>query len=92
MKQISFLINVSVNTLDHVKLLLKSLKENLKGQEHEILVFVDSDNEGSLEYLRTQKDNFFDLKIITLVFPPLTLIIFLFISPRTASVSLFLFS
>ena len=65
MERISFLINVSVNTLDHVKLLLKSLKENLKGQEHEILVFVDSDNEGSLEYLRTQKDNFFDLKIIT---------------------------
>jgi GT2 family glycosyltransferase len=65
MKQISFLINTSVNTLDHVKLLLKSLKENLAGKEHEILVFVDSDNEGTVEYLREQKNNFFDLKIIT---------------------------
>ena len=65
MKQISFLINTSVNTLDHVKLLLKSLKENLAGKEHEILIFVDSDNEGTVEWLREQKKDFFDLKIIT---------------------------
>lgn len=65
MKQISFLINTSVNTLDHVKLLLKSLKENLASKEHEILIFVDSDNEGTVDYLREQKKNFFDLKIIT---------------------------
>jgi GT2 family glycosyltransferase len=65
MKQISFLINTSVNTLDHVKLLLKSLKENLAGKEHEILIFVDSDNEGTVDYLREQKKDFFDLKIIT---------------------------
>ena len=65
MDRISFLINTSVNTLDHVKLLLKSLKENLKGQRHEILIFVDSDNEGTVEYLREQKKNFYDLKIIT---------------------------
>jgi len=65
MNQISFIINTSVNTLDHVKLLLKSLKENLKGQRHEILFFVDSDNEGVAQYLRDQKKNFYDLKIIT---------------------------
>lgn len=65
MQQISFLINTSVNTLDHVKLLLRSLKENLVGKEHEILIFVDSDNEGTVEYLREQKQNFYDLKIIT---------------------------
>ena len=65
MKQISFLINTSVNTLDHVKLLLRSLKENLVGKEHEILIFVDSDNEGTVDYLREQKKDFFDLKIIT---------------------------
>lgn len=65
MKQISFLINTSINTLSHVKLLLKSLNENLAGKEHEILVFVDSDNEGTVDYLREQKKNFFDLKIIT---------------------------
>jgi GT2 family glycosyltransferase len=65
MKQISFLINTSVNTLDHVKLLLRSLKENLAGNKHEILIFVDSDNEGTVDYLREQKKDFFDLKIIT---------------------------
>ena len=65
MKQISFLINTSVNTLDHVKLLLRSLKENLAGKEHEVLIFVDSDNEGTVEYLKEQKEDFYDLKIIT---------------------------
>jgi len=65
MNQISFLINCSVNTLDHMKLLMKSLKENLHFNEHEILVFVDSDNEGLTEWLREQKKDFFDLKIIT---------------------------
>lgn len=65
MNQISFVINCSNDTLDHVKLLLKSLKENLAGKEHEILIFVDSDNEGTVEYLKEQKKDFFDLKIIT---------------------------
>lgn len=65
MQPISFLINTSVNTLDHVKLLFRSLKENLVGKEHEILIFVDSDNEGSVEWLRDQKKDFYDLKIIT---------------------------
>jgi len=65
MKQISFLVNTSVNTLDHVKLLLKSLRENLNGKEHEVLIFVDSDNEGTADYLREQKESFYDLKIIT---------------------------
>lgn len=65
MKQISFVINTSVNTRDHVELLLKSLKHNLVGKDHEILIFVDSDNEGTTEYLKDQKKEFNDLKIIT---------------------------
>jgi GT2 family glycosyltransferase len=65
MKSISFLINTSVNTRSHVELLIKSLKENLSGRNHEILVFIDSDNEGTLEYLLQEKNNFFDLRIIT---------------------------
>ena len=65
MQPISFLINTSVNTLDHVKLLLKSLQINLHSKDHEILIFVDSDNENTVEYLRKQKKNFNDLKIIT---------------------------
>ena len=55
MKQISFLINCSNDTLDHVKLLLRSLKKNLHYKKHEILVFVDSDNEGTVEWLKEQK-------------------------------------
>jgi len=65
MKQISFLINTSINTLDHVKLLLKSLRENLYYTNHEIIVFVDSDNEGTVDFLREQKKLFKDLKIVT---------------------------
>jgi GT2 family glycosyltransferase len=65
MKQISFVINTSVNTRDHIELLIRSLKENLSGKEHEILVFVDSDNEGTTEWLKEQKKDFYDLKIIT---------------------------
>jgi|TARA_B100000902_G_scaffold332867_1_gene331065 GT2 family glycosyltransferase len=66
MKNISFLINTSVNTLDHVKVLIKSLKLNLSDEtKHEILVFIDSDNENTKEYLIEQKKNFNDLKIIT---------------------------
>jgi hypothetical protein len=65
MKQISFLINTSVNTLDHVKLLIKSLKKNLHYKKHEILIFVDSDNERTVEWLKEQKKDFYDLKIIT---------------------------
>ena len=66
MKNISFLINTSVNTLDHVKVLIESLKLNLNNQSlHEILVFIDSDNESTEDYLINQKKNFSDLKIIT---------------------------
>ena len=66
MKNISFLINTSVNTLDHVKVLIESLKTNLSDEsKHEILVFVDSDNEGTEKYLINQKKKFTDLKIIT---------------------------
>ena len=44
MKQISFVINTAVNELNHISLLLKSLKLNLDGDKHEILVFIDNDN------------------------------------------------
>ena len=65
MKNISFVTNTSVNTRDHVELLIKSLKDNLDGKEHEILVFIDSDNEDVYGYLKSIKKDFFDLKIIT---------------------------
>jgi len=66
MKPISFLINTSVDMLSHVKLLLTSLSKNLANSNiHEIIIFVDSDNENITEYLIDQKINFFDLKVIT---------------------------
>tara|TARA_B100001094_G_scaffold78384_1_gene74685 strand:+ start:13667 stop:14956 length:1290 start_codon:yes stop_codon:yes gene_type:complete len=65
MQKISFLINCSNDTLNHLKLLVKSLIINLKSDAHEIIIFVDSDNEGTAEWLKTQKSKFKDLKIVT---------------------------
>mgnify|MGYP003139255570 FL=1 len=72
MKRISFLINTSVNELEHIKLLLNSLQLNLDGKKHEILIFIDSDtNSGdTYNYLKSIKNDFFDLKIITHKLPP----------------------
>ena len=70
MKQISFIINTAVNELNHISLLLKSLKLNLDGDKHEILVFIDNDNQGTYEYIKSIKDQYYDLKIITHKLPP----------------------
>jgi hypothetical protein len=63
--KITFATNTGPNTLKYTKLLLTSLKQNLDNKEHEILVFIDSDNDGTLEYLRSIKKDFHDLKIVT---------------------------
>tara|TARA_R110001632_G_scaffold64603_3_gene153502 strand:+ start:141 stop:1415 length:1275 start_codon:yes stop_codon:yes gene_type:complete len=70
MKNISFVINTAVNEINHISLLLKSLKLNLDGDKHEILVFIDNDNQGTYEYLKSIKDQYYDLKIITHKLPP----------------------
>lgn len=64
MQKITFTTNVGKNTLEYLKLLLRSLQVNLDYDEHEILVFVDQDNEGILEYLLQVKGDFKDLTII----------------------------
>jgi hypothetical protein len=64
MQNITFITNVGKNTLEHLKLLLKSLHTNLDNKQHEIIVFIDADNENMLEWLLSVKDNFYDLKII----------------------------
>lgn len=69
MQPISFCINTANNELDYIKLLFKSLKENLKSDEHEIIVFIDSDNEGTFEWLLEQKSDFKDLKILKNILP-----------------------
>ena len=63
-KQISFCINTARNELNHVQLLFKSLEQNLSTLEHEVIVFVDSDNQGTTEWLLTQKQIFPNLKIL----------------------------
>lgn len=65
MQNITFTTNTGANTLEYTKLLLKSLKENLKYKTHEIIVFVDFDNDGTYDYLKSVKKDFYDLKIIT---------------------------
>lgn len=65
MEKITFATNTGPGTLEYTKLLLRSLSENLDSDQHEILVFIDSDNDGTLEYLRSVKESFKDLKIVT---------------------------
>jgi hypothetical protein len=64
-QKITFATNTGPNTIEYTKLLLKSLKDNLDDQQHEILVFVDNDNDGTVDYLRSIKGDFYDLTIIT---------------------------
>jgi len=63
-KLISICINTSRNELNHVQLLFESLKQNLSTLEHEIIIFIDSDNQGTTEWLLTQKQIFPNLKIL----------------------------
>lgn len=64
MQKITFATNTGNNTLEYVKLLLKSLKENLDNDEHQILIFIDADNENTLKYLLSIQKSFKDLVII----------------------------
>ena len=64
MQPITFCINTSRNELNHVKLLFESLKQNLSTLEHEFVVFVDSDNQGTTEWLIEQKQIFPNLKVL----------------------------
>jgi len=66
---ISFCINTAVNELDNLKLLFRSLKDNLRYKGHEIIVFIDSDNEGTYDWLLTQKTEFENLKVLKNLLP-----------------------
>ena len=63
-KQITFCVNTARNELNHIKLLLKSLEENLSSKQHEIIIFIDSDNQNTFEWLMSQKSTFPNLKIL----------------------------
>ena len=69
-ENISFVINTANNELENLQLLLKSLQKNLDRDTHQIIVFIDSDNQGTYEWLKSVKGDFNDLKIITHSLPP----------------------
>jgi len=61
---ITFCINTAKNEINHIKLLFKSLDINLDNKNHDIIVFVDSDNQNTTEWLKTQKLKFKNLTIV----------------------------
>jgi GT2 family glycosyltransferase len=63
MRPITFCIPTANNERDYIHLLLKSIRENTNIDMHEILVFIDSDNQNTFESLVDIKDSFPDLKI-----------------------------
>lgn len=63
MKPITFCIPTAKNEKEYVLLLLRSLKENTEIDKHEILVFIDSDNQNSYEAILEVQKNLPNLKI-----------------------------
>ena len=61
---ISFCINTAKNEIDHIKLLFCSLERNLNRKDHEIIVFIDTDNQNTFDWLLTKKDIFPNLKVL----------------------------
>lgn len=61
---ITFCINTAVNERNHIELLFRSLRRNLSHKNHEIIVYVENDNQDTTGFLLTQKTYFPDLKII----------------------------
>ena len=55
MQLISFCINTARNELNHIQLLFKSLQQNLSTLDHEVIFFIDSDNQNTFDWLLTQK-------------------------------------
>jgi len=60
----SFCINTCRNERNYIELLFRSLRQNLSRKDHEIIVYVENDNQGTVEFLRTQREPFPNLKII----------------------------
>lgn len=63
MKAITFCIASAKNEREYTKLLLKSLQDNTDISQHEILIFVDSDNQNTYEMLVEHKAQLPNLKI-----------------------------
>lgn len=63
MNKITFCIATAKNEKEYVKLLLKSLKENTEINNHEILIFIDSDNQNTFDELKKIKKTMSNIKI-----------------------------
>lgn len=61
---VSFCINTARNELDYIKLLFRSIQQNFSRLDYEIIVFIDSDNQNTFEWLLTIKDIFPKLKVL----------------------------
>jgi glycosyltransferase involved in cell wall biosynthesis len=57
MDKITFCIP-SKNNLRYLKTCIPSIRKNSFRQDHDIIVFVDSDNDGTVEWLRENKDKY----------------------------------
>lgn len=65
MNRISFCINTSRNEKEYVALLFQSLLNGTDVNLHEYLLFIDSDNQNTFEYIINEvKPNFPNLTII----------------------------
>ena len=57
MDKITFCIP-SKNNLRYLKTCIPSIRKNALRPDHDIIVFVDSDNDGTVEWLRENKDKY----------------------------------
>lgn len=64
MEKITFCLNTAKNERDYISLLLGSLYNGIDINLHNILIFIDSDNQNTAELLIAQKEIFPNLKII----------------------------
>ena len=63
MKKITFCIASAKNEKEYTTLLLNSLKKNTQIENHEILIFLDSDNQNSYEHFLEFQSTMPNLKI-----------------------------
>lgn len=62
-KPITFCISTARNEKDYISLLLDSLKNNIDTSIHEILIFIDSDNQNTYEYLLELQESANNIRI-----------------------------
>ena len=64
MKKISFCIPTCRNEKDYISLLLDSMEHNFNSLEHEVIIFIDSDNQNTYEFLKNRNHKFKDIRIL----------------------------